>query len=138
MSTTAITVTTSIRADVRKVWDCWTKPEHIVKWNFASDDWHCPKATNDLKASGSFSYTMASRDGKMSFDLDGVYSEVKPLSRLAYALGDGRKVTVIFEEREGQTTVTETFEPEIIHAPDMQRAGWQAILENFRNHVESL
>jgi len=138
MNTNPITVSTNVQADLQKAWTCWTSPEHIVKWNFASDDWHCPRAANDLKPGGTFSATMASRDGKTSFDFSGVYSEVVPHKRLTYTLEDKRKVTITFEEKNGETTVTETFEPENENSVEMQRAGWQAILDNYRKHTESL
>lgn len=133
-----ITITTTVQADIQKAWNSWTQPEHITKWNHASDDWHCPKAANDLRKGGTFSATMASRDGKMSFDFEGVYDEVVPQKNLAYSLSDGRKVSVAFEERNGQTTVTETFDPEDQNPIEMQRDGWQAILDNFKKHTESL
>lgn len=133
----AITVQVSVTAGIERVWACWTLPEHIVQWNFASDDWHCPKSTNELKPGGRFCATMASRDGAMSFDFEGIYQEVTPPRRLTYVLGDGRKVSVTFEEKSGVTTVTETFDPEGTNPLEMQQAGWQAILNNFRKHVEN-
>ncbi len=136
MAFTKITVETLVSASTEKVWNCFTKPEHIVKWNFASDDWHCPKASNDLKVGGKFSSTMASKDGKMSFDFEGVYSEVKPQQHLAYGLADGRSVQVDFIAEGNQTRVVETFDAETENPLDMQKAGWQAILDNFKKHVE--
>lgn len=133
-----ITITTTVKADIQKAWNSWTQPEHITQWNHASDDWHCPKAANDLRAGGTFSATMASRDGKMSFDFAGVYDEVVPQKKLAYHMGDGRKVAVAFEEKNGHTTITETFDAENQNPIEMQRAGWQAILDNYRKHTEAL
>lgn len=137
MSTTKITVSTVIAAGIQKVWDCWTLPAHITGWNFASDDWHCPKAENDLQNSGKFNYTMASRDGATSFDFEGVYDEVRPHEKIAYTLLDDRKVSVLFEAEGDSTRVTETFDAENVHSPEMQQAGWQAILDNFKNYVEA-
>lgn len=136
MSFTKITVETLVSAKPQKVWDCFTQPEHIVKWNFASDDWHCPKASNDLKVGGKFSSTMASKDGKMQFDFEGIYTEVIPLKRITYNLADGRTVKVEFIDEGHITRVVETFDAENENPLDMQKAGWQAIMDNFKNHVE--
>lgn len=133
-----IGVETRIAAPVSKVWDCWTLPEHIVCWNFASADWHCPEATNDLRPGGKFNYTMASRDGKISFGFEGIYDEVNHQKRITYTLLDGRKVEIDFTEVDGNTIVTEVFEAESMNAPELQRAGWQSILDNFKKHVEKV
>lgn len=137
MNKSKITVETSVRADLSRVWTCWTAPEHVVNWNFASDDWHCPRAENDLRAGGSFKFNMASRDGKMSFDFEGVYDKVEHHRKIAYTMADGRQVSVAFESGGEQTVVTEIFDPENIHSEEMQRAGWQSILDNFKKYVES-
>lgn len=132
-----ITVQTSIRAALRVAWKAYTSPEDIVQWNFASDDWHCPSATNDLRAGGAFSYRMEARDGSMGFDFAGVYSRVIPLERIEYTFG-GRKARVVFREVNSGVDVTVSFDSDGDHSEDMQRAGWQAILDNFRRHAESL
>lgn len=132
-----ITVCTSVESSLEKVWDCFTKPEHIVNWNFASDDWCCPKAENDLRVGGKFSSTMASKDETTSFDFEGIYNEVEKHKKIAYAMADGRKVTVRFNELEGKVIVTENFDPEHTNPLDMQRGGWQSILDNFKKYVES-
>lgn len=131
-----ITVQTTISSKVEKVWDFWTKPEHIVKWNFASNDWHCPAAENDLRTGGKFKSTMASKDGKMSFDFEGIYDEVIECKRIAYSLADERKVIVVFEELGDKTKVTETFDPENENSEELQRSGWQSIMDNFKSYVE--
>lgn len=131
-----ITVSATINAPLEKVWTRWTGPEHVINWHFASPDWHCPRATNDLRAGGKFSFTMASRDGAMSFDMEGTYDEVIPLKRLAYTMPDGRKVTVVFESNASGTTLTESFDPENQNSREMQRAGWQAIVDNFMGYAE--
>ncbi len=131
-----ITVEVVVNADLQKVWNFWTKPEHIVNWNFASDDWHCPKATNDLRVGGKFSATMASKDGAMGFDFEGVYDEVIELKKIAYTMVDGRQVQVTFEKHGNATTVTEVFDPENQNPLEMQENGWQAILNNFKVYVE--
>ncbi len=133
-----ITVQVLISADIEQVWEMWTKAEHITKWNFASEDWHCPSAKNNLKPEGKFKYTMASKDGSMSFDLEGEYDEVDIYERIAYTLEDGREVIVVFDEMDGQCQLTESFDPEDENSQDMQREGWQAILNNFKKYVESL
>jgi len=135
-NTTAITVTATIMAPVSKVWKLWNEPEHITQWCNASDDWHAPYAENDLKEGGRFRTTMAAKDGSFSFDFGGVYTTVENNRRIDYTLGDGRKVQVRFEDKGDETKVTETFEMENTHSEEMQRSGWQAILNNFKKHAE--
>ena len=137
MAFTKVTVETTVSADAKKVWDYWTHPDHITKWNFASDDWHCPNAENDLKTGGKFKSVMASKDGKMSFDFEGIYDEVVNASKIIYSLADGRQVNITFEDLGDTVKVTETFDAETQNPIELQRAGWQAILDNFRKHVES-
>jgi uncharacterized protein YndB with AHSA1/START domain len=132
-----ITVETLVNAPVEKVWNFWSSPEHIIKWNNASADWHTPHAENDLRPGGNFSFRMEARDGSMGFDFGGVYDVVIPHQQIDYTMGDGRKVKVTFTPSGHGTKVTETFEAEDTHSLEMQRAGWQAIMDNFKNHVES-
>ena len=134
---TSITVETLVNAPVEKVWKLWNDPAHITKWCQASDDWHAPFAENDLRAGGSFKTTMAAKDGSFSFDFGGVYDKVDDKKVIEYTMSDGRKVSVRFDAIGTTTKVTETFDAETQHSIDMQRAGWQAILENFRKHTES-
>ena len=134
---TQITVENTVAAPVEKVWQYWTTPDHITKWNYASDDWHSPLAENDLRVGGKFSARMEAKDGSMGFDFAGVYDEVKPHQRIAYTMGDGRRVTVDFTSNGNETKVSETFDAEDTHSMEMQRGGWQAILDNFKNYVES-
>ncbi|MCA0448088.1 MAG: SRPBCC family protein [Bacteroidetes bacterium] len=131
-----ITVQATVSADINKVWSSWTLPEHITKWNFASDDWHCPSATNDLKAGGRFCATMASKDGSMSFDFEGIYDEVIHHRKIAYSLADGRQIAILFESEGDKTRVIETFDPENENSMELQRAGWQSILDNFKAYTE--
>lgn len=133
----AITVRTTIKAAIEKVWDYWNAPEHITKWCYASDDWHAPKAENDLRVDGKFTTTMAAKDGSISFDFGGVYTKVDKFKAIEYAMADGRNVQILFSSEGDETTVTETFDPEATHPTEMQRGGWQAILDNFKKHVES-
>ena len=134
---TPITVSVVINAPIEKVWKFWNEPEHIKEWAFASDDWHAPAATNDLRVGGKFSTTMAAKDGSASFDLLGTYTAVEKHSRIEYVMDseDKRRVIVEFAPQDGGTKVTETFDPEDINPIEMQRGGWQAILENFKKIV---
>ena len=134
---TIITVATTVNAPVEKVWQCWTKTEHITQWNHASEDWHTPHAENDARTGGKFKSRMEAKDGSMGFDFEGVYDEVKPNERIAYAMPDGRKVTITFQHNGSETIVAESFEAEGTHSDEMQRAGWQAILDNFKKYVEA-
>lgn len=134
---TTITVAATVKAPIQKVWEFWTSPEHITKWNNASNDWHTPSATNNLKTGGKFSYRMEAKDGSFGFDFDGEYTEVKTNELIEYIIADGRKVQIVFETNDAETIVTETFEAEEVHPLEMQQDGWQAIINNFKRHVES-
>ena len=134
---TRITVETIVNAPVEKAWQYWTEPQHITKWNFASDDWHSPKAENDLRAGGAFSCRMEAKDGSFGFDFGGIYDEVKPNEKIAYTMGDGRKAEVLFSGIGSQTKVIETFDAESMNSVELQRGGWQAILDNYKKHVEA-
>ena len=133
---TKITVTTTVNAPLSKVWECWKEPAHIIKWNYASPDWHTPYAENDLTEGSRFKSTMAAKDGSMSFDFEGTYTEIIPNQLIAYTLDDNRKVKIEFTSQGNSTTITETFDAESINPIEMQQAGWQAILNNFKKHVE--
>lgn len=135
---TQITVKTTVNVSAQKAWDVWSMPHHIMNWSFASPDWHTPAATNDLRVGGKFSSTMAAKDGSMSFDFAGVYTKVDLHKRIEYTLGDGRTVQIEFAEKEGKTTITETFETESQNPVEMQRDGWQAIMDNFKKYAEFL
>ena len=134
---TSVTVETLVNAPVEKVWEYWTEPRHITQWCQAADDWHAPQAENDVSENGKFKTTMAAKDGSVSFDFEGVYSKVDHLQLLEYMLTDGRKASVRFLPEGNQTRIKETFETENENPVDMQRQGWQAILENFKKHTES-
>jgi|ERR1041385_1603813 uncharacterized protein YndB with AHSA1/START domain len=131
-----ITVETTVNAPIEKVWKFWTTPEHITKWCAASDDWHTPYAENDVRAGGKFKSRMEAKDGSAGFDWEGVYSNVEVNQLIAYEMGDGRRVKIVFSDLGGTTKVTETFEPEGTNPIEMQRSGWQAILDNFRKYTE--
>lgn len=132
-----ITVRTVIRAPIAKVWEYWNKPEHITGWAFASDDWEAPAAENDLRTGGKFKTVMAAKDKSTSFDFTGTYTAVKEHSLIEYDMSDGRHVKVEFEQTPEEVKVTETFDPENENSEEMQRNGWQAILDNFKKYVES-
>ncbi len=132
-----ITIETTVNAPVEKVWEYWNGPEHITQWCSATPEWHTPQATNDLRTGGSFSSRMEAKDGSMGFDFGGVYDEVKTNSLIAYTMGDGRKVLIVFSSNGHSTTVTETFEAEDMNPLAMQRGGWQNILDNFKQYTES-
>jgi uncharacterized protein YndB with AHSA1/START domain len=134
---TIITVQNIVNVPVEKVWQFWTLPEHITQWNNASDDWHTPSATNDLRAGGSFSCRMEAKDGSFGFDFSGVYDDVKINELIAYTLADGRKVKINFSSAENKTNVAETFEAETENAIELQKDGWQNILDNFKKYTES-
>jgi uncharacterized protein YndB with AHSA1/START domain len=133
---TTITVQNTVNAPVEKVWEYWTKPEHITAWNNASDDWYTPRAENDLRPGGKFTFRMEARDGSMGFDYGGDYDVVRQNDTIESTLGDGRKVKVTFIPEGNATKVVESFEAEGTHSIEMQRGGWQAILDNFKKYVE--
>jgi uncharacterized protein YndB with AHSA1/START domain len=137
MGKTKITIESIISADAKKVWDYYTNPEHITKWNFASDDWHCPSAENDLRIGGKFKSRMEAKDGSFGFDFEGVYDEVINQKKIAYTMPDGRLVITKFEDHNGKIKVTTTFEAENENPVEMQRAGWQSILDNFKKYIDS-
>jgi uncharacterized protein YndB with AHSA1/START domain len=133
-----IKVETTVQKPVAEVWKYWTEPQHITKWSFASDDWHAPNAENDLRAGGRFHTRMEAKDGSFGFDFGGAYDEVKPNEFIAYTLDDGRKVTITFNSQDNETKIIETFEAEATNPVEMQEAGWQAFLDNFKKYCKSL
>lgn len=133
-----ITVETTVNAPIERAWAAFNDPEHVKRWNHASDDWHSPSATNDLRQGGRFSYRMEAKDGSEGFDFEGVYDEVVENERVCFTMGDGRKVRVAFVDEGDKVRVVETFEAEGENPEEMQREGWQAILDNYKRHAESL
>ena len=133
----SITIEATVKAPVEKVWKFWTAPEHITEWNNASEDWHTPRAENDLRPGGKFLSRMEAKDGSFGFDFWGIYDEVVPNKVIAYTLGDGRKVRTVFSSAGNETTIVSEFEPENTNPIEMQRGGWQAILDNFKKYTES-
>ena len=134
---TVITVENTINAPVDKVWEFWTKPQHITKWTNASGDWHTPRAENDLRVGGSFVTRMEAKDGSFGFDFGGTYDAVKPNEYIEYTIADSRNVKIWFTAQGNTTKVVESFEAESENPVDMQRGGWQAIMDNFKKYTES-
>ena len=132
-----ITIESTVSASPAKVWESWTEPKHITKWNFAADTWQCPRASNDLRVGGKYSARMEAKDGSFGFDFDAVYDEVVAQKKMTYTLGDGRKVSTQFEDLGGKTKITTVFDAETQNPEEMQRQGWQSILSNFKKYVES-
>ncbi len=136
MKAIQITIEATVNQSPEIVWDQYTNPKHIVNWNFASDDWHCPKAENNPTVGGTYFSRMEAKDGSFGFDFRAVYKEVIPNEKLVYTLEDGRKVTTSFKKEDNTTKVTTVFEAENQNPVDMQKAGWHAILNNFKTYVE--
>ncbi|MEQ1625071.1 MAG: SRPBCC domain-containing protein [Sediminibacterium sp.] len=132
-----ITVEAIVDAPLKKVWECWTQPDHICQWNNASPDWHTPSATNDLQVGGEFHYLMAAKDGSFSFDFNGTYENILTESLIVYHIEGGRKVIINFKETGTGIQITETFEAEEVNSLDLQEMGWQSILNNFKQYTEA-
>lgn len=132
-----ISIETEVKATLAQVWDAWVTPTDITNWNFAIDEWCCPSAELNLEVGGAFKYRMAAKDGSMAFDFEGTFIKVIPQNAIHFALGDNRVVTVEFTETASGVRVVETFDAEDEHSAEMQKQGWQSILNNFKKHVES-
>lgn len=136
MSFSQIQIEAVISAAVAKVWSCWTDPRHITGWNFAIDSWHCPRATNDLKVGGKYFARMEAKDGSFGFDFEAIYDQVVDQKKIVYTMPDGRRVTTSFENLGNKTKVTSVFDAEKQNPEEMQRNGWQSILNNFKKYAE--
>ena len=134
---TTITVETTVNAPLEKVWKYWNEPDHITKWAHASDDWHTTRAENDLKTGGKFLSRMEAKDGSFGFEFAGIYDLVKDKEYIEYTMADGRKVKINFTGNGDTTKVVESFDAEETNSVEMQRGGWQAILDNFKKYVEN-
>ena len=132
-----ITIENIVNAPAEKIWNYWSKPEHIIKWNSPSDDWHTPRAENDLRAGGKFLSRMEAKDGSFGFDFGGVYDVVTKNKYIEYTMDDGRKVKITFSPQGNKTKVVIIFEAENENPVEMQRGGWQAILDNFKKYTEA-
>ena len=137
MEATKITIHVTISAGIQKVWNYYTQPEHITKWNFASPDWHCPSASNDMRIGGKYTARMEAKDGSFGFEFEATYSEITENQKFVYIMPDGREVSVSMNEDNHLTNITVCFDAETENPVDLQRAGWQAILNNFKNYVEN-
>jgi len=136
MKTEKITVQSTVSAGRQKAWDYYTDPEHITKWNFASDDWHCPSASNDMKIGGKYAAKMEAKDKSFCFDFEAIYENIEPGVKFVYVMTDGRKVSVEFKEQSAKTVVTVTFDAETQNSLELQKNGWQAILNNYKKYIE--
>ena len=137
MKSEKVTIATTVNASPQQAWDVYTKPEHITKWNTPSDDWHCPASENDVRVGGKMKSRMEAKDGSMGFDFEATYDEVREPKKLQYTMPDGRVVTTDFEADGKKTKVTTVFDTETQNSVEMQRSGWQAILDNYKKHVDS-
>jgi len=131
-----ITVESTINASIEKIWDAWTNPIHIKNWCFTSDDWYVPAAENDLRVGGKFWTVMSAKDSSSSFNFEGTYTAVIKHTIIEYQISDGRMVYITFFDLLNGVKITESFEPESINSEELQRQGWQAILDNFKKYVE--
>jgi uncharacterized protein YndB with AHSA1/START domain len=134
---TVIIVEATIQAPVETVWKLWTDPKHIIHWNHASDDWHTTRAENDLRAEGRFLSRMEAKDGSFGFDFSGKHTRVEQHKQIENTLDDGRNMQVLFFPRGDVTAITEAFEAEQENSIELQKEGWQAILNNFKKYVEA-
>ena len=133
-----ITVTATVNADIKKAWDYYTQPEHITQWNFADPSWQCPSASNDMRVGGKYSARMEAKDGSFGFDFEATYDEVVPGEKFTYTMPNGRKAGTTFAETgDNQTEVNVWFDPEDENSLEMQKNGWQAILNNFKSYTEA-
>lgn len=131
-----VTVAVTLNVPVQDVWRYWTEPEHITKWNRASEDWHTSETVNDLREGGSFRSRMEAKDGSFGFDFSGIYDEVRQYELIVYTLSDGRKVRISFDQDDKSTVITENFEAEEENPLKLQQSGWQSILNSFKNYAE--
>jgi len=138
MKNNAITIETIVDAPMSKVWECWNKPEYITRWAFASDDWEAPAAENDLRVGGMFKTTMSAKDKSASFDFGGTYTAVEEHVRIEYDMDDTRQVRIEFTQTPEGIKIVQTFDPESENSLEMQKNGWQAILDNFKKYTESI
>ncbi|MEO3407495.1 SRPBCC family protein [Mucilaginibacter sp. CAU 1740] len=131
-----ITVTATVNADAKKTWDYYTQPEHITQWNFADPSWQCPSAFNDMRVGGKYSARMEAKDGSFGFDFEATYDEIVEGEKFTYTMPNGRQASVAFKSNGDQTDVAVTFDPENQNSLEMQKNGWQAILNSFKNYTE--
>ena len=131
-----ITIQAEVLADRNQAWSHYTEPAHITQWNFASEDWCCPTASNELVVGGKFSWRMEAKDGSFGFDFEGVFTEIVPLQKLKYVFMDQREAEISFSDLPEGTLVQIVFDAENENSLELQQSGWQAILNNFKSHTE--
>jgi uncharacterized protein YndB with AHSA1/START domain len=131
-----IVISALVKAPIDQVWKTYVSPEAIKQWNFASEDWHTPEASVDLRVGGSFLSRMEAKDGSEGFDFTGTYTKIIENKLIEYSFGD-RTASVNFDDRSDGVMVSIEFVAEDVNSADEQKAGWQAILNNFANYVES-
>ena len=136
MDKTKITIEAQVAAPVKKVWDYYNQPQHIIRWNFAHESWQCPSAENDLRPGGKLKSRMEARDGSFGFDFEAIYTDVQPGKEFSYEFG-GRKASVSFSKNGEETEIVICFDPETTHSIELQRSGWQSILNNFKSYTEN-
>ena len=132
-----ISVSATINADVKKVWDYYTNPEHITKWNYADPSWQCPSASNDMRVGGKYSARMEAKDGSFGFEFEATYNEIAEGKSFTYTMPDNREVNVVFDGDADKTVINVTFDAENQNPVEMQKNGWQAILDNFKKYTEA-
>lgn len=137
IQSTKINVTAIVNAPIETVWDAWNTPSDIMQWNSADPNWHCPASENDVRVNGKFKNRMEAKDGSFGFDFEGIYDKVELFKELAYSMNDGRKVRTVFTEKDGKTTLSTVFDAESENEVEVQKQGWQAILNSFVKYVES-
>jgi uncharacterized protein YndB with AHSA1/START domain len=133
-----ITVQVTVNVSVEKAWMVWNEPEHITKWCTGSPDWHTPHAENDLRIGGRLFSRMEAKDGSAGFDFVATYTDIVNRKTIAYTMEDERNVKITFSNDGKTTTLVETFDAENENPIELQKEGWQTILNNFKEHVESL
>lgn len=136
METKPITVKATINGNKTEVWKYYTSPEHITQWNFADKSWHCPKASNNMKVGGTYFARMEAKDGSFGFDFEAIYTNIVHEEQFSYEFG-GRTATVVFKDNKRDTDLIVTFDPETENSLELQKNGWQAILNNFKAYVEA-
>jgi uncharacterized protein YndB with AHSA1/START domain len=127
-----------IASSIEKAWLCYTEPKHIIHWNFASDDWCCPSASNDLTVGGKYKARMEAKDGSWGFDFEGTYLKVLPQKNIVYQLADGRTIDIKFSENNGNCKIEIVFDAETENSLELQKSGWQAILDQYKKYVQGL
>jgi uncharacterized protein YndB with AHSA1/START domain len=133
--TTPIAIHAIVPVSPEQAWDAFTTASAITQWNQASPEWHCPWATVELQVGGKYVARMEARDGSFGFDFEAVYEAVDPHRALTLRMDDGRRAHTTFVGEPGGTRVTTTFDPESSNPIEMQRDGWQAILDSYAAYV---